>query len=148
MTTPASPTDPERHRRTYPSTVHAPRLARADIASCLDAWGLGHGTEDLAVVVTELVTNSVTHTETAQVGVSLSRLGDSTVRLTVTDTSRELPPSSPATADEDDVHGRGLLLVAALTSRWGAERLITGKRVWAELDITPKNRDPHGRPSP
>ncbi|MQT00645.1 ATP-binding protein [Streptomyces jumonjinensis] len=102
----------------------------------------------MALVATELVTNSVTHTETAQVGVSLSRVGDSTVRLTVTDASRELPPSSPATAGEGDVHGRGLLLVAALTSRWGAERLITGKRVWAELDITPKNRDPYGRPSP
>ncbi|MQT04482.1 ATP-binding protein [Streptomyces jumonjinensis] len=118
------------------------------MASCLNAWGLGHGIDDLALVATELVTNSVAHTETAQVGVSLSRVGDSTVRLTVTDTSRELPPSSPATAGEGEVHGRGLLLVAALTSRWGAERLITGKRVWAELDITSKSPEPHSRPSP
>ncbi|WP_229869231.1 ATP-binding protein [Streptomyces inusitatus] len=142
---PASPTHPERHRRVYLSTIHAPGLARADTTRYLDTWGLAHGTDDLAVLVTELVTNSVTHTETEQVGVSLTRTGPSTVRLVVTDTSRELPPPCPTAAGESEVHGRGLILVDALASRWGAERVVTGKRVWAELDIPPKSRDPHGR---
>ncbi|GAA2220714.1 hypothetical protein GCM10010232_00610 [Streptomyces amakusaensis] len=54
-------------------------------------------------------------------------------------------PALRAAAGESEVHGRGLILVDALASRWGAERVVTGKRVWAELDIPPKSREQPGR---
>jgi hypothetical protein len=33
------------------------------------------------------------------------------------------------------VGGRGLLMVAQLSDRWGFEPLADGKRVWAELSV-------------
>jgi hypothetical protein len=33
----------------------------------------------------------------------------------------------------DDLRGRGLALVDALSDQWGTDRLQWGKRVWAEL---------------
>jgi hypothetical protein len=40
----------------------------------------------------------------------------------------------PRRPGPDTVTGRGLLLVDALTDRWGAERTGDGKVVWFELD--------------
>ncbi|WNI14694.1 ATP-binding protein [Actinacidiphila sp. ITFR-21] len=58
------------------------------------------------------------------------------VRLSVRDPSPRLPHLSAP--DRDAEHGRGLLLVQALTSRWGVYRLPTGgKVVWAELTTSP-----------
>ncbi|MFF4355169.1 hypothetical protein [Streptomyces sp. NPDC001530] len=45
-------------------------------------------------------------------------------------------------ADQDAVQGRGLLLVDAVADRWGYDVMGSvsqpwGKRVWAELTVTP-----------
>ena len=43
---------------------------------------------------------------------------------------------SSTTADEDAEYGRGLLIVEALSDRWGLERVAyTHKVVWAELRL-------------
>jgi hypothetical protein len=59
-------------------------------------------------------------------------LAPHTVRVTVSDSSpRRLVRRTPGI---DSEHGRGLAVVAALSSRWDAETGPSGgKRVWAEL---------------
>jgi serine/threonine-protein kinase RsbW len=80
----------------------------------------------------ELVTNAVRHAGNGfflDAGISGGRL-----RVTVTDPS----VSAPITvydAGHDLDHGRGLTIVAALSSDWGIERCRTYKRVWFTLDI-------------
>ena len=99
---------------------------------CLE-WSTPSLCSDLALVVTELVANAVRHAGT-DITVRLSRLGDG-VRVEVTDGStRPLRPRSATMADEG---GRGLLLVDALSSRYGVEAERTGKLVWAELQPEP-----------
>jgi hypothetical protein len=40
-------------------------------------------------------------------------------------------------ADPYDEDGRGLLLVARLTERWGIRRTRTGKTIWAQQPLPP-----------
>ncbi|MFI1868805.1 ATP-binding protein [Streptomyces jumonjinensis] len=146
-TTPTGPMTPAtddsaaaltRQRTSYASDKTAPGRAREDVARCLHGWGLGHGQDALTVIASELVTNAVIHTGTRRISVSLRRTAQRTVRLTVTDSSPRVP-ATPDAAPEDDEHGRGLLLVDALASRWGSQPTATGKRMWAELDIPPED---------
>ncbi|WP_030682353.1 ATP-binding protein [Streptomyces sp. NRRL B-1347] len=91
------------------------------------------------LVLSELLTNAVRHTGTARVSVS-ARLLETALHIEVHDSSRALPrPSTPSTTSED---GRGLLLVAALAARFGAEPTLTGKRVWAEVALRPSDTGP------
>ena len=63
----------------------------------------------------------------------------SAIRIEVTDTRGErLPAVSESAAPADQNGGRGLLLVAALTDRWGWYPCADGpgKTVWAVLEIS------------
>ncbi|WP_157876025.1 ATP-binding protein, partial [Streptacidiphilus griseoplanus] len=123
-------------------------LARATLHRLLAAW---HADPDddtaaaAALVLSELVTNGITHgtaqeQQASSVTLSVSLLpppgpgAPQVLRLSVHDPGRTRPQLRQADADEE--HGRGLLLVAATTDRWGCESLPgDGKRVWAELDL-------------
>ncbi|MFI8928962.1 ATP-binding protein [Streptomyces sp. NPDC053474] len=95
------------------------------------------------LVLSELLTNAVRHTGTARVSVS-ARLLETALRIEVHDSGRALPRvSTPSTTSE---HGRGLLLVAALAARFGAEPTSTGKQVWAEVSLRPSDIGLHSRP--
>ncbi|MGZ6793327.1 MAG: ATP-binding protein [Mycobacteriales bacterium] len=114
--------------------VLAPRPASAAearelvTAACRD-WELAPLVDDLALVVTELVANAVRHAGT-DLTVRLFPV-DGGVRLEVQDGStRPLRPRPAAPTDEG---GRGLLLVDALSTRYGVEGEPDGKRVWVEL---------------
>lgn len=130
---------PERYHDTYAAKDTAPAKARQDVALYLSTWNLGHLAEAARTIVSELVTNAVTHTDTRRIGVSVTRTGTTAVHIVVTDCSRQ-PPLPDAGSRSDPVnlteHGRGLLLVEALSTRWGTEQLATGKRIWADLDTT------------
>ncbi|MGY0458952.1 ATP-binding protein [Kitasatospora sp. cg17-2] len=66
---------------------------------------------DALLVVTELATNVVRHTDgPGRLTLTAHRRG---IGIEVSDTSRALP--APAPLAPEDLHGRGLLLVAALT---------------------------------
>lgn len=82
------------------------------------------------LVVTELVTNAVTHA-TSACDVRLFR-APRRLRIEVLDHGSGSP--DVRTAGDADEGGRGLLLVSALSGAWGVEPTsASGKRVWAEL---------------
>ncbi|MEA2169629.1 MAG: serine/threonine-protein kinase RsbW [Solirubrobacteraceae bacterium] len=99
-------------------------------AEQLFADGLGRRRiSDLALVVSELVTNAIVHGRGA-ITLKLQRDGE-LVRGEVVDQGggfeREIRERGP-----DDVGGRGLMIVESLSSRWGVYEGTT--HVWFELD--------------
>ncbi|MEV6739383.1 ATP-binding protein [Streptomyces sp. NPDC051104] len=123
------------------STSRGARLARLLATGQLRAWGLP--LDAAAHVVAELAANAVTHGRVLGRDFRLTMyvVGD-TLRIEVTDARDDrLPRLDRAAADAES--GRGLLLVEALSDRWGvAPGPPPLKTVWAELHtgrlITPK----------
>lgn len=108
--------------------------ARHVLRDTLSAWGVDQDTVDNAVLcLSELVTNALIHTDAAcQVRVVLDR-------GVLTTTVRDDGPSvvvdlSSVYVDPLAVHGRGLQLVDALSSRWGSELDTVGTTVWFMLE--------------
>ncbi|MDF3298961.1 SpoIIE family protein phosphatase [Streptomyces tropicalis] len=98
----------------------------------LGAWGLNEAAFTTELVVSELVTNAIRY------GTPPMRLrlihDDTHLICEVSDTSHTAPHLRRAkTWDEG---GRGLLLVAQLTRRWGSRHTAEGKTIWAELSLT------------
>ncbi len=82
--------------------------------------------DDALVVVSELVTNAVRHTESAPV--VIATFDDERLRIEVHDGDPRGPVSTPDAA----VGGFGLTIVASLFDAWGWEPTPFGKRVWSE----------------
>ena len=123
-----------------PTATPCARLHARNIAC---EWGLGDLADTIELVVSELVTNavqaSVDHDGrprySAEHGLACVHLRLSTDGLAalveVWDENARLPESTdPGLADES---GRGLMLVEALTERWGwdVSQSGRGKIVWA-----------------
>lgn len=105
--------------------------ARRFVGSSLagEAAGTVHTVE---LVITELVTNAVLHGE-PPVFVRLIHLGRS-IRVEVEDTGPDLPVQS--VHDPGSMTGRGLSVVAGLSSRWGIDTgRGKGKVVWSEIPV-------------
>jgi anti-sigma regulatory factor (Ser/Thr protein kinase) len=105
--------------------------ARRFAQECLSRWGLDEQSEDVQLVVDELVTNAIRHGR-GPVTLSIGRRLDRIV-VQVQDPSRERPHHENADVLADN--GRGLLLVEELTADWGSTPTTDGKRVWAELAL-------------
>lgn len=98
--------------------------------------------DDLALLVTELVTNSVVHAGLSPadcIDVELTN-GTGTVRLAVHDRGPGFAPgpaeaSEPLGANPLVPNGRGLVILAALSSRWGVDRDADGCTVWCEVAV-------------
>jgi hypothetical protein len=108
----------------------ASRTARDFVSrTCLD-WQLTHVIGSAVLVVSELVTNGVTHAGTP-LDVSMSTTGDRLL-LGVHDGSDELPRVAPRTGPG---RGHGLHIVAGCSRAWGWLPLPDrGKVAWAVLD--------------
>ncbi|MFF1446769.1 ATP-binding protein [Streptomyces sp. NPDC058274] len=117
----------------HPGSVRqARRLTRAR----LSRWAVcGDTCDTAALVVSELVTNAIMHTASRSVTCELHD-GDELVRIAVRDEgcAPGEPHASPQRPDEE--HGRGLLLVAAVSRAWGSQETGPGLLVWAELPRT------------
>ncbi|MFI1759704.1 MULTISPECIES: ATP-binding protein [unclassified Streptomyces] len=104
--------------------------------TALAAWGLEDQIDDAMVIVTELVSNAVEHGRLASIRVIVSRPTAGWVRLGVVDRSKSIPMMR-TDSNGDQVRGRGLVLVNALTERWGTDLYRWGKQVWGELKYEP-----------
>ncbi|MEU9864966.1 SpoIIE family protein phosphatase [Streptomyces sp. NPDC047971] len=110
--------------------------ARAFVRDTLQGWGYAEIVDDAVVLTSELVTNAVIHAGTTADVLCLR--SDDGVRVEVADRypEREIPLQSGRTlAHPDRENGRGLLLCAALATRWGVEYTPTHKHVWFQLDL-------------
>jgi len=120
--------------------------ARLFVKYTLTAWQLGHLVEAAELLVSELVTNAVKATGVTEPNprwIELADLNLIAVRLRRTETSvfievwdsESTPPVMPERS-LDSEHGRGLLLVASLSSRWNYYYPHSGgKVVWCELPL-------------
>ncbi|MEU6813981.1 ATP-binding protein [Streptomyces sp. NPDC046860] len=86
--------------------------------------------EDVAVVVSELVTNAVEYGRGAAVGLRL-RCHDGELRVEVRDNNPA--PAILRTPTDDDESGRGLWLVAVLARDWGVSS--DGRMTWCTFRI-------------
>jgi anti-sigma regulatory factor (Ser/Thr protein kinase) len=123
---------------TLPPEPASVASARAYVDEALDTVGIGPGTREPAVLLTsELVTNGIIHGRT-DVEVRLDITEDA-VRVEVIDGGAGCPVPENARPDAD--HGRGLMIVSRLASRWGVQLSSGGTVVWFELRCS-------GAPSP
>lgn len=137
--------------------------ARAFCRETLTLWDLSALISDTLVVVSELVTNGLLHAGTpltvtvsgasghVEIAVADGNPTPPTIRPHRVDLPADLDaipvlPTNPDLPHDRDVlwhvgdagpvvGGRGLLLVEALTAKWGVTPTSTGKAVWAELPI-------------
>ncbi|WP_019874446.1 response regulator [Sporichthya polymorpha] len=104
--------------------------ARRFLFQTLTDWEVTELYGDSVIVVSELVTNAITHAPSPG-ELRLSLLPD-VLRVAVTDAGTGAPEPRHASSTREG--GRGLYLVNALTSAWGMEPLPDGgKVVWAEV---------------
>ncbi|MGZ2360173.1 ATP-binding protein [Streptomyces sp. 372A] len=128
----ARPVGPPGYSQTMPREPESAAAARRFTDTALSCWGLEELTDDCALIVSELVANSVRYARRDSIRVVVERTAPRAVRVAVTDFSRALPVERQV--GDSDEGGRGLLLVAALASDWGTDERRWGKVVWAELE--------------
>ncbi|GAA5072882.1 SpoIIE family protein phosphatase [Streptomyces similanensis] len=114
-----------------PDPVHV-AAARQAAAEQLAAWGLEETAFVTELVVSELVTNAIRY---GGPPIQLRLIRDRTLICEVSDSSSTSPHLRRAHAYDEG--GRGLLLVAQLTQRWGSRPSGRGKTIWCEQPLPP-----------
>lgn len=115
---------------TFPSEVGAVRSARRHVRETLAQWHLQPLSDVTALLVSELVTNSLRYAH-GPVGVRMVR--GTSLLVEVSDTLPDPPRERLVTAEDEG--GRGLQLVARASRRWGTRHGPLGKTVWFELAL-------------
>jgi len=117
-----------------PSAAHAARSAVAAFVARVPEPPPQAIVDNLTLLASELVTNSIRHggvTERGVVHMRLSHRG-ATFRVEVEDLGPGFEPRTPR-ARPDRTSGYGLVLVERLSRRWGVEA-SDSVRVWFEID--------------
>ncbi|MGW5868005.1 ATP-binding protein [Streptomyces sp. NPDC055239] len=139
MKQPATPADEDwEYALRIPHTPLGPGIVRAHVRAVLARYRVHPAVLDNAqLVVSELVTNSLACARDS-VAVRLART-QAGIRLSVWDSSPQLPPSPPlGISDVDSERGRGLWLLRSCADDWGHYVLVNGRRscggkeIWAE----------------
>ncbi|WP_326580040.1 SpoIIE family protein phosphatase [Actinacidiphila glaucinigra] len=113
-----------------PADPAAVAAVREEASAQLTAWGLEDRAFATELIVSELVTNALRH---GRAPIRLRLIRDRSLICEVTDGSNAAPHLRRArTYDEG---GRGLFLVAQLSSRWGSRPTDCGKTIWAEQQL-------------
>ncbi|MFP3988443.1 ATP-binding protein [Streptomyces sp. E11-3] len=115
-------------------------LVRALLREQAREWKIPDEVTDTAeLLLSELTTNAYRHGTVPPGREIWARcvLDDDRLRVEVSDANATLP--KPGQASPDDISGRGLALVAALSDAWAAEPRPCGigKTVWFELLLRP-----------
>jgi anti-sigma regulatory factor (Ser/Thr protein kinase) len=121
-------------QRRFPRKPESGFAARRWIREQSHIWLPGWKCDDLLIVTSELVTNAIKHGG-GLIDVALT-LAPPSLRILVHDQGR----GSVAMIDArpDDLHGRGLHIVAKLSEEWGtsADTTKRGNSVWATFRIS------------
>ncbi|GGR34841.1 ATP-binding protein [Streptomyces aurantiogriseus] len=112
-----------------PSDSRAGQMRRITTTH-LQIWDLAELIDTVALAVSELVTNAVRHGQGKPVGLRVTNSAHE-LRIEVTDGSQER--ARLRYSAQNDESGRGLLLVDALTDRWGVSP--DGTTTWCSIAI-------------
>jgi serine phosphatase RsbU (regulator of sigma subunit)/PAS domain-containing protein len=112
-----------------PDPAAVARVREAATAA-LDDWGLADLTFTTELVLSELVTNAIRY---AGGPVTVRLIRADTLTCEVSDASSTQPRMRRARLTDEG--GRGLYLVAQLTSRWGSRYTASGKTIWTEQEL-------------
>jgi anti-sigma regulatory factor (Ser/Thr protein kinase) len=118
-------------RRDHPATVTTPRQVRAEIR---ELFGTDPPVEEILLASDELVTNAIEHSGSTGLTVTLAT-GRHTVRIAVTDAGPANGVPRLTNADPAAEHGRGLMIVQALSTDWGIEQAVSGTTVWCHIPL-------------
>lgn len=113
-----------------PSDPSIVNQMRQNASDQLTAWGLQDALFTTELVVSELVTNAIRY---GQPPIQLRLIHDRSLICEVSDGSSTAPHLRRARIFDEG--GRGLLLVAQLTQRWGTRHGPHGKTIWAEQEL-------------
>ena len=110
--------------------------ARLHTNTVLHEWGIGELADDAELIVSELVTNALNASKSLQeIRPFALCLRSDCKRLIIEVWDHSPREPCPARADGNAEGGRGLLVVEALSTRWGYQWTgHSAKVVWAELD--------------
>ncbi|MDX2599633.1 ATP-binding protein [Streptomyces caniscabiei] len=110
--------------------------ARRHVQATLTRWMLAAVADDAELIISELSANAVQHArgigEFFEVGL---RRRNGVLVLEVSDSYQWQMPKKRE-ADPEDIGGRGLVIVDALSDNWGVRPRESGKTVWAHLAIS------------
>jgi anti-sigma regulatory factor (Ser/Thr protein kinase) len=130
---PAPVTLPRVATRTLGLDTGSVRTARDFTLATLQRWGTAERSQDIAIVVSELLTNALRHAVPASGEARPIRFGllqpGSCVLCAVADPSRAAPVLQTRGSFAET--GRGLQIIRALSDQWGFAPSDPGKVVWA-----------------
>ena len=131
---PTRPTELYQRRVRLSRKPAAAAEARSQVRAAVRDWKVPVDPDIAVLLASDLVTNAITHgdAETLTLAIRCSR---SHLRIDVYDKSRSLPLGMYEPADADA--GRGLVLVAALSTEWGSFRTPAGKAMYFTLALPP-----------
>ncbi|WP_406176705.1 SpoIIE family protein phosphatase [Streptomyces sp. NBC_00996] len=123
-------TRPLRESWTVWRVPEAVRHARRFTRRTLRTWGVSDNLDAVLLVVSELVTNALVHTD-GQVRLDFTLINHR-LRVSVADNSPRTP-IKPTSIGWEATGGRGILLVEAMSAAWGTVPVSGGKQVWSEV---------------
>ncbi|NYJ34320.1 serine phosphatase RsbU (regulator of sigma subunit)/anti-sigma regulatory factor (Ser/Thr protein kinase) [Nocardiopsis aegyptia] len=129
-------------RHEFPPAPETAAAAREFVHDTLLSWGV-EPTDDVILLVSELVTNAVIHAKSS-LEVTVRR-GEGSTEVMVTDAApeRAVPQAGPLSVDTSaspDARsgGLGLALASAIASSWGVSYGRADKAVWFRVDDVPE----------
>ncbi|WP_371781782.1 ATP-binding protein [Streptosporangium subroseum] len=124
--------------RTFLGSPRSIVEARRFVTAMLSGWPEA---EDAELIVSELATNAVRHSESGRFGgrftVSIHTEADRLWLGVLDEGGPRSPRAFPPHTDGED--GRGLMLVTELATKWGVTGDDKGRIVWAVLDRLPQS---------
>ncbi len=127
---PIRPTVQRERRISLPAGPAAAAAARSQVRAAIYAWDVPVDPSVAVLLTSELVTNAIRH-ETGETVTLVITCACGQFGVDVHDTSCSVPVPVDGPADAET--GRGLLLVASLSTGWGFYRTPAGKAVYFTL---------------
>jgi hypothetical protein len=127
---PTRPTELYQRRVRLARQPSAAAEARSQIRAVLRAWKVPVDHDIAILLASDLITSAIIYGDGQTVTLAI-RCSRGQLRIDVYDQSRYLPARADEPAGADT--GRGLVLVAALSTEWGSFRTPAGKAMYFTL---------------